>query len=178
MRCTSPALLALVCAASLAPGCAKPRAAALPAEAPVPLLLPPPPPRVVEPYVEPEVPAATVERAASEASEPAARPAARPAAAPPVQPPPVAPRAPAEVALALRPGGEQKAESAIRALLARAARDLGRVDVSRLNADERVQHETARRFIQQSEAALAVGQLMYAGKLADKAASMAAVLVR
>ena len=40
------------------------------------------------------------------------------------------------------------------------------------------QYEAARRFVQQSEDALKVRNLLYAGKLADKAAAMAAVLVR
>ena len=37
---------------------------------------------------------------------------------------------------------------------------------------------TARRFMQQADDALKVRNVMFAGKLADKAATMAAVLVR
>ena len=47
-----------------------------------------------------------------------------------------------------------------------------------LNADGRAQFETARRFLQQAEEALKARNIVFAGKLADKAATMAAVLVR
>jgi hypothetical protein len=75
-------------------------------------------------------------------------------------------------------GTEAKTEASIRTLLARAARDLGRVNAPALSADGRAQFEAAVRFVQQSEDALKVRNLVYAGKLADKAAVMAAVLVR
>ena len=57
-------------------------------------------------------------------------------------------------------------------------RDLTRVNAATLSADGKTQYEAARRFVQQSEDALKVHNLLYAGKLADKAAAMAAVLVR
>jgi hypothetical protein len=57
-------------------------------------------------------------------------------------------------------------------------RDLSRVSQASLNADGRTQYEAARRFVQQSEEALKARNLVYAGKLADKAAAMAAVVVR
>jgi hypothetical protein len=63
-------------------------------------------------------------------------------------------------------------------LLARASRDLQRVNYAALGADGRTQFDTARRFMQQAEDALKNGNLAYAGKLADKAATMGAVLVR
>ena len=62
--------------------------------------------------------------------------------------------------------------------MARAARDLARVNQASLKADGRTQFETARRFLQQAEEALKVRNIVFAGKLADKAATMAAVLVR
>ena len=75
-------------------------------------------------------------------------------------------------------GSESKTEAAIRELLGRATRDLSRVNSASLNADGRAQYDTARRFIQQAEEALKGRNIVYAGKLADKAATMAAVLVR
>jgi hypothetical protein len=66
----------------------------------------------------------------------------------------------------------------VRALLARAARDLGRVDYQALDTDGRAQYETARRFMQQADDALKARNVMFAGKLADKAATMASVLLR
>ena len=63
-------------------------------------------------------------------------------------------------------------------LLGQVTRDLGKVNASGLNSDGRTQYDAARRFVQQSEDALKARNLLYAGKLADKAAAMAAVLVR
>ena len=59
----------------------------------------------------------------------------------------------------------------------RAQRDLQRVNYAALDADGRAQYDTARRFMEQAEEALKGGNLAFAGKLADKAATMGAVLV-
>ena len=152
----------------------------------MPLLDPPlPPPRVVAVYVpEPEPIEVTP------AVEPAApvRPPARPAR-PEQKPEPAATTTPEPVenlpraappSLTLTPtaGSEQQTVAAIRDLLARASRDLSRVNATTLNNDGRAQYDTARRFIQQAEDALKTRNIVFAGKLADKAATMAAVLVR
>jgi hypothetical protein len=71
-----------------------------------------------------------------------------------------------------------KTEASIRELLARARRDLQQVNYAALDADGRAQYDTARRFMDQAEEALKGGNLAFAGKLADKAATMGAVLVR
>ena len=169
---------ALVVGAS---GCAT-RVAAPVAEPELPQMIPPPaPPRVVAIYVEP-VDLAPVE--APPAAEPVspARPQPRTAAPPPVpdldtpQGPPAPP--PPALTLTPSPGSEAKTEASIRALLSRAARDLALVNSSGLSADGRTQFEAARRFVEQAEEALKARNLVYAGKLADKAAVMAAVLVR
>jgi hypothetical protein len=83
-------------------------------------------------------------------------------------------------ALTLKPlaGSEAKTEASIRDLLGRAGRDLARVNQSGLDSDGRAQFDTARRFLQQADEALRNGNLVFAGKLADKAATLAAVLVR
>ena len=60
----------------------------------------------------------------------------------------------------------------------RATRNLQRVNYASLNADGRAQYDTARRFMHQADEALKTSNLVFAGKLADKAATMAAVLVR
>jgi hypothetical protein len=75
-------------------------------------------------------------------------------------------------------GTEAKTEASIRSLLASASRDLARVNPSSLDSDGRTQHDQARRFLLQAEEALKSGNLLFAGKLADKAATLAAVLVR
>ena len=76
------------------------------------------------------------------------------------------------------PGSEAQTVTAIRDLLGRAARDLSRVTAASLNSDGRAQYDQASRFIQQAEDALRNRNIVFAGKLADKAATMAAVLVR
>ena len=144
---------------------------------------PPPPPRVVTIYQdEPELMPITP---AVEAVP--ARPPARPTRAearpePPAAPEPavdvVKPAAPPSLTLTLSPGTEAQTAVAIRELIARATRDLARVNAGSLNADGRAQVEAARRFLQQAEEALKARNVVFAGKLADKAATMAAVLVR
>ncbi len=47
-----------------------------------------------------------------------------------------------------------------------------------VDTDGRAQYDTAKRFLQQAEEALKTRNYVFAGKLADKAATMAAVLVR
>ena len=138
---------------------------------------PPPPPRVVTIYQdEPElVPIAPAVEAVP------ARPPARPARAE-ARPEPAVdvakPAAPPSLTLTLSPGTEAQTAVAIRELIARATRDLARVNAASLNADGRAQVEAARRFLQQAEEALKARNVVFAGKLADKAATMAAVLVR
>lgn len=183
-----PRAVALVCglaaAASLS-SCAKASATAQPA---MPTLAPPEvPARVVAEYQpDPPLPAAPV---TPEAVTPPPRPPRPPRREPPrvdsppdeQQGPPVsAPAAPAPApALALQmPGANAKADQSVRVLLAQAARDLGRVDYQALDADGRAQYETARRFMQQADEALKARNVMFAGTLADKAATMAAVLLR
>jgi hypothetical protein len=149
------------------------------------LLPPPPPPRIVETF--PVEPLPTIEPSPVESA--LATPPARLPAPPPAKPEPtktetapVTPERPAAGAptLTLKPGPgvHAQTEASIRALLDRALRDLQRVKYAALNADGRTQFDTARNFIQQGEEALKTANLAFAGKLADKAATMAAVLVR
>lgn len=154
-------------------------------EVEVPLLdPPPPPPRVVAEYAEPEplVVAPPVEAAAP--AKPVVRPP-RPEQKPEpaaVVPEPVEnatrPATPPSLTLTPSPGSEAQTVTAIRGLLAQAARDLSRVNAGALNSDGRAQYDTARRFLQQAEEALKVRNIVFAGRLADKAATMAAILVR
>ena len=146
---------------------------------------PPPPPRVVAIYTpEPEPAPATPAVEPAAPVRPPARPARpeqkpEPAATTPEQPV-EAPRASPAPALTLTPspGSESQTLTAIRGLLGQAARDLSRVNAASLNSDGRAQYDQARRFIQQAEEALKTRNIVFAGKLADKAATMAAVLVR
>lgn len=148
------------------------------------LLPPPPPPRIVESF--PIEPVPTIEPSPVESAL-----STLPARTPPrvvtkPEPPkieeqPVAPPPPQTApALTIKPGPSVQAqtEASIRALLDRAQRDLQRVNYAALNADGRAQFDTARGFMQQAQEALKTNNLAFAGKLADKAATMAAILVR
>ena len=69
-------------------------------------------------------------------------------------------------------------ERKVRALLANAARDLSRVDYRSLSVDAKAQYDIAKRFSEQAEEALKVKNVVFAGQLADKAATLAALLIR
>ena len=62
-------------------------------------------------------------------------------------------------------------------MLARAARDRARVNVSRLSAAGRSQYEQSERFTAQARQALRDRNLMFAETLAEKAAALALELV-
>ena len=180
----SPKLYLIVTLAIMSgAACAKARASTEPV---MPELRPPPPPpRVVETFPLDPVPTIAPSPVETALMTPPAPPPARPAPKP--EPPkpegsvavpePPSPSAPS-LTLKPGPGVQAQTEASIRALLDRAARDLQRVNYAALNADGRTQYDTARRFMQQAEDALKSTNLAFAGKLADKAATMAAILVR
>jgi hypothetical protein len=85
---------------------------------------------------------------------------------------------PPSLTLKPAPGAQSTTEASIRDLLGRANRDLGRVSYTSLTGDGKAQFDTARRFIQQGEDALRAGNLVFAGKVADKAATIANSLVQ
>ncbi len=155
-------------------------------EAEMPLLdPPPPPPRVVAIYapqpeplpITPALEPATPVRPPARAARPEQKPEAVTTSPEPVE---AAARPPSGPSLTMTPspGSEAQTVTAIRDLLGRAARDLSRVTAASLNSDGRAQYDQASRFIQQAEDALKNRNIVFAGKLADKAATMAAVLVR
>ena len=164
--------------------CAKARANTEPILMPD-LVPPPPPPRIVETFPVDPLPTIAPSPVESALSTPPARP---PAPAPAKPEPPkietavVVPERPAPTAPSLTlkpgPGVQAQTEASIRTMLDRAVRDLQRVNYAALNEDGRTQFETARRFMQQAEEALKGANLAFAGKLADKAATMASILVR
>lgn len=182
MRATRVASIVLL-TASLGACAAK---AQVRTEVELPLLdPPPPPPRVVADYApapEPVPVAPTVEPAAPERPPTRSpRPEQKPEPALPApEPTESAPRPASPPSLTMTPtaGSETQTVAAIRGLLGRAARDLSRVNAGALNNDGRAQYAAARRFLEQAEEALKVRNVVFAGKLADKAATMAAVLVR
>ncbi len=159
-------------------GCAKARAETVP-DGP-PLSVPQAPERVLAPV---EAPAPVAVAAPVETPAP-------PVAAAPRTPPRPAPRAeeprppaaaaappPAEGPRDLRAPAAVATERAVRDVLTRATRDLGRVNYNRLSVDGRAQYEQSRRFAQQAEQALKERNLVFAATLSDKAATLAAELL-
>ena len=106
---------------------------------------------------------------------PAAEAKPQPAPAPVVAPPqPVA--EPRDLRTA-SPTANTDSERSVREVLARAARDIIRVEYSRLSADGRAQYDQSKRFSEQAEQALKERNLIFAATLADKAATLAAELL-
>ena len=162
-------------------GCAKARAETVP-DGP-PLAMPAPPERVLVPV---EAPAPIAEQPEPEPPPPTAaapKPAPKPAPpAPKPQPaPPVAAQAPPPTdtrQLTTSPASSATTERNVRDLLARAARDLGRVNYMRLSADGRAQYDQSKRFSEQAQDALRARNFPFAETLADKAATLAAELLQ
>lgn len=157
-----------------------------------PLEVPPAPPRSVEPLD--EVAAATASDNATLEGDPAAtRPATRsarppaaktdtpaPKAAEPARTDPEPRAAPPAAGARLRTpqtADERETERAVRDLLTRAGRQLGRVNYTRLSRDGKAQYDTAKRFMAQCEDALKEKNFVFARYLADKADTLASQLV-
>jgi hypothetical protein len=173
-------LLAAALMALASGGCATGRAKT--PVAPTPLDVPAPPPRIIVPP-DPEAPPPPTTTEA----------APKPQAAPPRQAPPRTepkteapkPADPATVAAAApvptatlqqAPSWTvSEARQKIREQLDRIKKVLERVNPA-LNPDAKSQFETANRFVAQAEQALNEGNLVFAAKVADKAASLAASL--
>jgi type IV secretory pathway VirB10-like protein len=169
-----------ICLASAA-GCAKARAETVP-DGP-PLAIPPPPERVLVPVEAPAPVAAQPEPEPPAPTAAAPKPAPKPAPpAPKPQPaPPVAAQAPPPTdtrQLTTSPASSAATERNVRDLLARAARDLGRVNYTRLSTDGRAQYDQSKRFSEQAQDALRERNFPFAQTLADKAATLAAELLQ
>ena len=174
--------------AALCGACAKAQAKAPTKSVPdgPPLAVPAPPARVLAPVDEPAV----ADAGAAIDTPPDPTPiAAPPRTAPRLPQRRAEPERPAETAPAaaegpaeprdLRPTSpalDAAAEREVRDTLARAARDLARVDYGRLTADARSQYDQSKRFTQQAEQALRDRNVVFAVTLADKAATLAAGL--
>jgi hypothetical protein len=163
------------------------------------LAVPPPPPRVLpplegepieasapapaEPQTRPRPPRSRSETTRSGANggraEARAEPNTTPAVPAETSPPPEAePPTQSAPALQLAPAGEAASEQNTRRRLTDAERDLQRVDYRLLNTDAKAQYDTAKRFIALAQQAILDRNLLFAHTLADKAATIAAVLQR
>jgi hypothetical protein len=172
-------LLAAALMALASGGCATARAKT--PIAPTPLDVPAPPPRIiVPPDPEPTPPPPVITEVTPKPQTPPRRPAAlRPetkAEAPkPADPPTVAP-APTATLQQAPPATAKEAVRQVREQLARAKDDLSHVTYATLTADAKSQYDTASRFVAQAEQALNEGSLVFAAKVAEKAAGLAASL--
>ena len=174
------ALLVVVALGVGGSACATARAANVP-DGP-PLDVPQPPARVLAPVEDTIVagpaPEAPPPPAAAPRTPPRPAPEPRPQPAPPAAtpaPPPV-PAEPRDLRAAPSPTNATT-ERTVRDTLARATRDINRVDYGRLSADGRAQYEQSKRFSQQAEQALKERNVLFAATLADKAAQIAAELL-
>jgi len=169
---------ALVFCAIAAPACSKVQArtpAVAPPEPP-PLTTPEPPSRLKVPVpIEPPPSAgATTDKPsvpASRGKPPAATPPGGGSSTPPVAAPPDPPASPV---IQAGPDVEQKARERLKVAQA----DLKRVQPATLSADAKEQYASAQRFARMAEDALRTKNFVYAGYCADKAATLAALLVK
>ena len=175
------AMLVLLIAAASGAACTRTQARTAP-EMPA-LVVPLPPPRLVEPITNladasEEVPAPENEPPAPPAATPAVRPPApdppRAAVTPPTETPPAPPASPPPVLQTIPAVRESAVERAIRADLDTAAGDLKRVDYRLLTPNARANFDQAQRFISQADAALREKNYVFAETVASKAATLAA----
>jgi len=140
-----------------------------PAEVEAPPAPEPPTPAPESPRAQPPRP-----RPAPTREQPRAEP--KPEPAPPVETPkPVEepPRTPATTLQTTPSTAEGELERGVRATLTRASNELNRIDYRVLNADAKIQYDTAKRFIRQADEAVKTKNLVFAKNLADKAATIA-----
>ncbi len=128
--------------------------------------LTPPPPIVTEVTPKPQTPARRPAAPRPETKIEAPKPAD----------PPVAAAVPSATLQQALPTTAKEAERLVREQLTRAKEDLKRVSYGTLGADAKSQYDTANRFVAQAELALREGNLVFAAKVAEKAAGLAASL--
>lgn len=188
-RAPSAAALVLLAGGLWTAGCARAQAKVVPE--PPALDMPAPPPRVVE-VSDPAVPPPLLLPSEPERnppprvrpSPPARAEAPKPAEPPKVdqpladagKPPEDLPKPPSTTLQTAPAEREGEIEGRIRVALYKASADLGRINYRNLNADARMQYDTAKAFIRQAEEAQRARNLDFARNLADKAAALAAQL--
>jgi len=197
------AMLVLVTGLS---GCAHPEARAIAAAPEIPLDVPAPPPRAVEPITADALPAvgpvtepgrgtAPRQQRPAPAAQATGRSDAPRADAPRTDTPPAAdaPKAVDDAAAkpataAPAPGAptlqtipaqqEGEVEARIRGQLSRATADLNRVDYGRLSNGAKGQYDSAKRYVNQAEDAIRAHNLPFAQALAEHAADIASLLAK
>jgi len=159
-----------------ATGCG-PKVQAQVPEPPPPLAVPEPPARVLMPIDPPPPPATPVETpVVTPPVRPAGRGAPPPATAPPptTAPPPDTPPPPV-----LQTGsGLAELEQRAKERLGQAQKDMARLTRSSLGKDAQAQYDSAASFIRLAQNAITVKNFIYAHYCADKAATLAGLLVK
>ena len=169
----------LLLAGGLAAGCSAHAEPLTPSATPA-LNVPEPPGRYVLPATEQQtLPPAIDEPPASSGAAvtskpPVRNPNPRPATPPPAEPPPPAPTP--TPAILLTSANTAEFEKRVRAQLDQARTHLAQVSRPALGTDAKAHYDAAQGFIRQADEALKVKNLIYAGQLADKALTMAALL--
>jgi hypothetical protein len=166
----------------LAAGCSAHAEPLMPTATPA-LNAPEPPARYVLPLPEqPTLPASTEDppsgsSAAPGTKSPVRTPNPRPTVTPPpAEPPPPVPTPTPTPTILLTSANNADFEKRVRAQLDTARANLDRVSRQALGTDAKAHYDAAQGFIRQANEALKVKNLIYAGQLADKAATMAALL--
>ena len=112
----------------------------------------------------------------TQVSKPAPRPETTP---PPNEPAAVTPQPPPEApVLRAQPAAAAGDERKVQDLLKKATTDLNRVDYKKLSDDGKVQYDQSKRFNDQAQQAIKERNIVFALTLAEKAATLAAELVR
>jgi outer membrane biosynthesis protein TonB len=187
MKQVLSALFVIALLASSSIGCARAHARTVPQQPDAALEVPPPPDRNVEPAEveappppEPPTPAPEAPRAQPPRPRPTPprepRPTETPKPEPAPEPPKPAeepPRTPASTLQTTPATAEGELERGVRATLTHASNELNRIDYRVLNADAKIQYDTAKRFVRQAEDAVKTKNLVFAKNLADKAATIA-----
>jgi hypothetical protein len=134
------------------------------------------PPPEPEPEVVPEPP--PVPRTTGTRT-PISKPAPKPENTPTANPPAVTPQPPPEApVIRAQPAASAGDERKVQDLVKKAADDLLRVDYKKLSKDGQAQYDQSKRFSDQAQQALKERNVPYALTLAEKAATLAAELVR
>jgi len=181
----------VVLVALIATGCTRAHATTMPQLPDAALDVPPAPERDIEPAeVEapppPQPPTPAPESPRTQPPRPRPAPAREQPKTEPPKPaepvPPIEAPKPAEEpprgsptsTLQTTPATEEgEFERGVRATLTRAQNELNRIDYRVLNADAKIQYDTAKRFIGQADDAVKKKNLVFAKSLADKAATIA-----
>ena len=146
------------------------------------LEVPQPPPRVVVPPstdlgADPPAPPPPIAPAPVAPAKPTSTPQVKPPDKPATNPPTTTPPVPEVSTPPLEMTSDVSAlEQETKALMARATRDLGRVDKGSLSPDALAQYQRAQGFLKQAENAMKEKNMTYARNMAEKAAALASQL--